>query len=192
MTRVDFYQLDPARHRYEQVVCHLCQKAWDNRQMTLLLTQDPQQSQHLDHRLWTFADDSFIPHDSVEDEGFATPILVHDDPEPAGDRQLLINLSGSVLTDLIEKGVEITMSDLGLDESPATEDLTIPVDDMEIELGDPALALRDPALNPAPVQREYLADNPALEREVRRILDEHMELAWQEIRLAIQRHLDRS
>jgi hypothetical protein len=97
-----------------------------------------------------------------------------------------------VLTDLIEKGVEITMSDLGLDESPATEDLTIPVDDMEIELGDPALALRDPALNPAPVQREYLADNPALEREVRRILDEHMELAWQEIRLAIQRHLDRS
>ena len=45
---------------------------------------------------------------------------------------------------------------------------------------------------PAPDQREYLADNPALEQEVRRILDEHMELAWQEIRLAIQRHLDRS
>ena len=34
--------------------------------------------------------------------------------------------------------------------------------------------------------------NPALEQAVRRILDEHMELAWQEIRLAIQQHLDRS
>ena len=39
---------------------------------------------------------------------------------------------------------------------------------------------------------DALADNPALEQAVRRILDEHMELAWQEIRLAIAQHLDRS
>ncbi len=97
-----------------------------------------------------------------------------------------------VLTDLIEKGVEITLSDLGLDDSPDDENIAKPTDDMEIELGDPALGLRDPPIDsPAPVEREYLADNPALEREVRRILDEHLELAWQEIRLAIQRHLDR-
>jgi len=98
-----------------------------------------------------------------------------------------------VLTDLIEKGVEITLSDLGLDDPPVNENIATPTDDMEIELGDPALALRDAQPNNyAPVEREYLADNPALEREVRRILDEHMELAWQEIRLALQRHLDRS
>ncbi len=97
-----------------------------------------------------------------------------------------------VLTDLIEKGVEITMSDLGLDNPPIEQDMTIPVDDLDIEIGDPSLAPRDPTIgNSDPVGREYLADNPALEREVRRILDEHMELAWQEIRLAIQRHLDR-
>ncbi len=97
-----------------------------------------------------------------------------------------------VLTDLIEKGVEITMSDLGLDDPPVDENIAIPTGDIDIELGDPALALRDSqANNYTPVEREYLADNPALEREVRRILDEHMELAWQEIRLAIQRHLDR-
>ena len=98
-----------------------------------------------------------------------------------------------VLTDLIEKGVEITMSDLGLDDPPVDENIAIHTGDIDIELGDPALALRDSqASNYAPVEREYLADNPALEREVRRILDEHMELAWQEIRLAIQQHLDRS
>ena len=97
-----------------------------------------------------------------------------------------------VLTDLIEKGVEITMSDLGLDDPPVDEYVAALSDDIEIELGDPALTLRDPPVNPASVQREYLADNPALEREVRRILDEHMELAWQEIRFAIQRHLDHS
>ena len=98
-----------------------------------------------------------------------------------------------VLTDLIEKGIEITMSDLGLDDPPVDENIAIPTGDIDIELGDPALALRDSqANNYVPMEREYLADNPALEREVRRILDEHMELAWQEIRLAIQRHLDRS
>ncbi len=96
MTRIDFYQLNPERHRYDQVVCQLCQKAWESGQHTLLLTQNPQQSQHLDQRLWTFRDDSFVPHDCEEVEGLTTPILIHDNPEPRGERQLLINLSDSV------------------------------------------------------------------------------------------------
>ena len=96
MTRIDFYQLDPGRHRYDQVVCQLCQKAWESRQLTLLLTRDQQQSQQLDQALWTFADESFVPHDSEEIEEFATPILIHDNPTPRGDRQLLINLSNAV------------------------------------------------------------------------------------------------
>ncbi len=86
-----------------------------------------------------------------------------------------------VLTDLIEKGAQITLSDLGLDDPPVNEDIAIPTDDIDIELGDPAFTLRD-------ARPENYAP---LEREVRRILDEHMELTWQEIRLAIQRHLDR-
>jgi len=96
MTRVDFYQLDPSRHRYDQIVCQLCKKAYDSSQLTLLLTQNAQQSQQLDHKLWTFADDSFVPHDSEESADFVTPILVNDNPEPSGDRQLLINLSDTV------------------------------------------------------------------------------------------------
>ncbi len=96
MTRIDFYQLNPERHRYDQVVCQLCLKAYESGQYTLLLTQDAQQSQHLDQRLWTFRDDSFVPHDCEEIEGLATPILIQDNPEPRGDRQLLINLSPGV------------------------------------------------------------------------------------------------
>ena len=64
-----------------------------------------------------------------------------------------------VLTDLIEKGVEINLSELGLDSDPA---------------GD-----KD-------VVATAVIDFPVLEQEIRRILDEHMELAWQEIRIAIQ------
>ena len=98
MTRIDFYQLNPARHRYDQVVCQLCQKAYDSQQLTLLLTRDPQQSQLLDQKLWTFRDDSFLPHDNEEVEGLATPILIHDNPDPGTNRQLLINLSTTVPT----------------------------------------------------------------------------------------------
>jgi len=96
MTRIDFYQLNPERHRYEQVVCRLCEKAWEQKQLTLLLTEDAAQSQMLDQRLWTFSDDSFVPHDSEDSDDFVTPILIHDNPDPAGERQLLINLSASV------------------------------------------------------------------------------------------------
>jgi hypothetical protein len=80
-----------------------------------------------------------------------------------------------VLTDLIERGMEITMSDLGLDDS-----VDIEIDATEIDMGIPVLEAADP-----------LKNNPALEQAIRQILDEHMELAWQEIRFAIQQHLDK-
>ena len=69
------------------------------------------------------------------------------------------NTNIPVLTDLIEKGVEIELSELGLDQDPPTGKEAIDI---------------------------VPGDNPALEQEIRRILDEHMELAWQEIRVAIQ------
>ena len=85
-----------------------------------------------------------------------------------------------VLTDVIERGVEISMSDLGLDDEPPEPPESMPAAppaDEEIEIGDVDMIV-DP-----------FAANPALEATVRRILDEHMELAWQEIKLAIQQEL---
>lgn len=96
MTRIDFYQLNPERTSYDRVICQLCQKAYENGQLTLLLTQSQQQSEHLDNRLWTYSDDSFLPHDREETIGLLTPILINDNPDPDGERQLLINLSASV------------------------------------------------------------------------------------------------
>lgn len=85
-----------------------------------------------------------------------------------------------VLTDVIERGAEITMSDLGLDdelelpaETPRGDNEDLEIEAAEIDIGDP------------------LAEMPALEQAVRRILDEHMELAWQEIRLEIQKALQK-
>jgi DNA polymerase-3 subunit chi len=96
MTRVDFYLLSPQQHNQDRVVCQLCQKAYDSNQKTLLLTQSPQQTSHFDQQLWIFNSDSFIPHDTHVDgdsDSFLSPILIHDQPDPQGERQLLINLS---------------------------------------------------------------------------------------------------
>ena len=70
MTRIDFYQLTAPQHSHDRVVCQLCQKAWENNQYTLLLTQDAQQTAHLDRQLWVFDDDSFVPHDARESAEF--------------------------------------------------------------------------------------------------------------------------
>ena len=96
MTRIDFYQLDPQRHRAVRVVCQLCQKAYENKQNTLLLTQSPEQSAHLDKQLWIFADDSFVPHDTESSDTFETPILIHNTPQGDCRRQLLINLTDAI------------------------------------------------------------------------------------------------
>ena len=86
-----------------------------------------------------------------------------------------------LLTDLIESAPEITLQDLGLEDDPVigageayAQDLSFAADEA------------------APIAGEAIEISPALEQTVRRILDEHMELAWQEIRLAIQQHLNRS
>jgi len=83
-----------------------------------------------------------------------------------------------VLTDVIEKGDEIRISDLGLD-----DELQLPAD---IPLGDD----QDLEID-APDAVDPLAAHPALEQAIRRILDEHLELAWQEIRLEIKKTLQK-
>ena len=96
MTKIDFYELDPERHNRDRIVCQLCQKAYESGQHTLLLTRSPEQSSHLDRQLWIFEEDSFIPHDMQDSGDFEAPILIHNEPEPKGNRQLLINLTSTI------------------------------------------------------------------------------------------------
>ena len=84
-----------------------------------------------------------------------------------------------VLTDLIEKGDEIKMSDLGLD-----DDL-----DFADQTGIPGITETPEALEALNEIDPFL--KAALEQSIRRILDEHMELAMQEIKLVIQHELDK-
>lgn len=83
-----------------------------------------------------------------------------------------------LLTDLIEKGIEIKLSELGLDTG---EDLILDADDHQ----QPQIDATELDSNEA-ITTDPLSENPALEQAIRRILDEHTELIWQEIKLAIQ------
>ncbi len=85
------------------------------------------------------------------------------------------------LTDVIERGIEIKMSDLGLEDEFEVGAGDLDIEDADIDVSEPDLIVGD-----------SLVDNPALEQTIRRILDEHMELALQEIKLAIQQELDKS
>lgn len=90
-----------------------------------------------------------------------------------------------VLIDLIEDPTDVTIPELGLDTG---HDMIIEEDADD----DPDLTF-----NPEAVKRSMdtsaapkIGKHKNLERTVRRILDEHLELAWQEIRLAIAVAMD--
>ena len=96
MTRIDFYQLTGERLNRDGLVSKLCHKAFAAGHKTLLLAADAGQAEHLDRLLWTSDDDSFLPHDRVEQSDFVTPLLVTHEADPRGERELLINLSHDI------------------------------------------------------------------------------------------------
>ncbi len=89
-----------------------------------------------------------------------------------------------VLTDLIEESeISITLPELGLDLDQ----------DMYVKDDPPIVMHIEPDRQPDEQSTpDITAIDPKLEQTIRRILDEHLELAWQEIRLAIKTSHDDS
>ncbi len=98
MTRIDFYQITGRSHNPDSLVCKLCHKAYQQHKKVLLLTANSEQTERLDRLLWTNQDESFLPHDQQEQQGFITPILLNHQAAPMGERDFLINLSDDVPT----------------------------------------------------------------------------------------------
>ena len=95
MTRVDFYLVDHAGGR-EQFACRLLQKIYQQGHRAYVLTDSDTQAQALDTELWTFSDDSFVPH-ALHREGqlpdSATPILLGTAEPPAEIHDVLVSLA---------------------------------------------------------------------------------------------------
>ena len=94
MTQIDFYVLKDA-HRGDRFTftCRLIERIRGDRLRVLVHCPDPQQARHMDRLLWTYRDDSFLPHGLVgETDPALTPILISTDGQPDSEDQVLINL----------------------------------------------------------------------------------------------------
>ncbi len=99
MPRVDFYLLRPScQQSRELFVCRLVEKAWQQGHKIYLHAHTQTQAMALDKLLWSFRDNSFIPHDLYPHppESLA-PVRIGWQPEtfwtPA---EILMNLSDTV------------------------------------------------------------------------------------------------
>ncbi|HET7587274.1 MAG TPA: DNA polymerase III subunit chi [Gammaproteobacteria bacterium] len=96
MTRVDFYVLASAPPQgRERVACRLADKAFRLGQKLYVHAESESQAGALDELLWTFRQQSFIPH--TRTAGDDAPVLIGSGGrEPPGDCPLLINLDAEV------------------------------------------------------------------------------------------------
>lgn len=97
MTKIDFYILSSdGPHVKETVACKLIDKVYNLKHRVYVHTASPQDAKQLDERLWIFRQDSFLPHE-IHEPGQQTksPIVIgyHNEPPPAGDDEVLVNLS---------------------------------------------------------------------------------------------------
>lgn len=72
---INLYRLNPdALYKY---LCQLLSKCYSQGYKTLVKTKDYNQAQEIDNKLWTFTQQSFIPHGLINDEfQEAQPILI--------------------------------------------------------------------------------------------------------------------
>lgn len=97
-TRVDFYVLN---HQEADAVwlmaCRLLEKAYQRGHRVFVYCESQEQAEHLDELLWTFKDDSFIPH-HLQGEGPEPPppIQIGYGPEPRGFNDILLNMAPTI------------------------------------------------------------------------------------------------
>jgi len=99
MAEASFYIL-PSQSLSERFLfaCKLIEKAYRNGQFCYVYTDSLQQSQQLDHLLWTFRENSFIPHQIYDGSDNKAPtyehtVLIGTQNAPEKWQKLIFNLS---------------------------------------------------------------------------------------------------
>ncbi|KTC89170.1 DNA polymerase III subunit chi [Legionella cincinnatiensis] len=96
--RVDFYLLaNEQKNARWLLACRLLEKAYAKGHKVYVLCANKQDAEFLDELLWTFKEDSFIPH-HLQGEGPEPPppIQIGYEREPRGFNDILLNLSNSI------------------------------------------------------------------------------------------------
>lgn len=98
MTRIDFYVLPGVMARDRQVTaCRLAEKAYRSGHRVYLQAATAHDGAMLDDLLWTFKQNSFVPHARWEgDDVPDVPVLIGHQPSPPCCSDVLINLAAPI------------------------------------------------------------------------------------------------
>jgi DNA polymerase III subunit chi len=103
MQRVDFYVLEgsDARERLK-FACRVIDKAFQAEQRVLVCFDSNTELASFDDLLWTFAQDSFVPHEplTAESDWEETPVLLTSKQPPAKSADVIVNLGAALPPDL--------------------------------------------------------------------------------------------
>ena len=101
--QVDFYvRPEASPDALEAFACRLVETVWQRGHRVLLLAASEAAARRLDDLLWTFRDESFVPHRRVgagepaATEPVGEPVVVSTPGEWSGDLDVLVNLTPSV------------------------------------------------------------------------------------------------
>ena len=95
-----FYHLE--RTTLEQAAGALLEKCLQHEKRVLAISQRPERRAALDEALWTFNDNSFLPHGRAEAEGLdpaRQPVLISDMPDPQNGATFCLLMDGAEIGD---------------------------------------------------------------------------------------------
>ncbi|WOX05021.1 DNA polymerase III subunit chi [Microbulbifer pacificus] len=96
MTRIDFYVLASENPgEIPTFACRLAEKAFRSGLHVLIAVDNPEQAQQLDELLWTYREDSFLPH-AVQNKVQQAAIEINSGEDPGQHHGLLINLCSDI------------------------------------------------------------------------------------------------
>ncbi len=99
MPKIDFYILAKSNEKARlHFACRLIEKIYKQNFSIYIHTQDTTHAHALDELLWTYRDDSFLPHNLIGEELYpAPPIQIgFTEASPKKHRDILLNLSNQV------------------------------------------------------------------------------------------------
>ncbi|MEN8214183.1 MAG: DNA polymerase III subunit chi [Pseudomonadota bacterium] len=98
MTRIDFYILDESARQERFILgCKITEKAWRQQHRVMIQTNSEQEAGHMDKLLWTFRDQSFVPHELLPRANpETTPVIIGWSGDAADECDVLINLAADI------------------------------------------------------------------------------------------------
>jgi DNA polymerase III subunit chi len=100
MPSIDFYTLEPDSPGDRALLtCRLVEKARDTGRRVFICCADSDQARQLDHLLWVYRQESFIPHGLAgHTDPVLTPVIIGTAADAQDACEVLINLAAEVPT----------------------------------------------------------------------------------------------